>query len=301
VALPIGLGAGAALAGGIVVGQGYWEFAPKAGTMSEAEALEKIDGYTTLKAMAYKELEDLITAHYGAFLAKIEAIPEEKRSADSYLFTTLATGDRLEERDRLLTDLNEWQKKRELYCLELNNYRDKANGVENLLKNKEFLEKVEKSDPELKTLAKDILDPISILYLANPTKLYQDKLTSLHGWVKTWGLYIDEADNNFKFFCTFEDDVKALQEIKLQNTATFKKFAVNPLKTTTQKVDGFMKWGYAKAEDLKNIGGDELVKHANASKIALGIGAVVAGLGTGIVAYTLINKKQPTSQASKST
>ncbi|MCX5920900.1 MAG: hypothetical protein NTW61_06240 [Candidatus Melainabacteria bacterium] len=92
-----------------------------------------------------------------------------------------------------------------------------------------------------------------------------------------------------------------MQEIKLQNTPTFKKFAVNPLKTATQKVDGFMKWGYAEAKDLEKIGGEELVKHANASKIALGIGAVVAGLGTGIVAYTLINKKQPTSQASKST
>ena len=96
-------------------------------------------------------------------------------------------------------------------------------------------------------------------------------------------------------------NIEACENLQLKDTDTVQNLTKESLKTATQKVDGFMKWGYAKAEDLKNIGGDELVKHANASKIALGIGAVVAGLGTGIVAYTLINKKQPTSQASKST
>jgi hypothetical protein len=81
----------------------------------------------------------------------------------------------------------------------------------------------------------------------------------------------------------------------LKDSPTVKNLVQETLKTATQQVDGFMKWGYAKAEDLKFIGGDELVKHANASKIALGAGAVVAGLGTGAMAYALINTPKPTT------
>ena len=125
---------------------------------------------------------------------------------------------------------------------------------------------------------------------------YQEKFTYLNGiLLKDLIFSRDQADHNFQFFSTFEDDVKALQEIKLQNTPTFKKFAVNPLKTATQKVEGFMKWGYAKAEELEAIGGDELVKHANSSKIALGAGALVAGAGVGTLAYFLLNKPKSTT------
>ena len=59
-----------------------------------------------------------------------------------------------------------------------------------------------------------------------------------------------------------------------------------------------MKWGYAKAEDLEKIGGEELVKHANASKIALGVGALAVGLGTGALTYLLINKPKTSASSS---
>ena len=69
------------------------------------------------------------------------------------------------------------------------------------------------------------------------------------------------------------------------------------LHQATQQVDGFMKWGYAKAEELETIGGEALVKHANNAKLALVTGAVLGGLGTGFLACTLINQHKPSANA----
>ncbi len=91
-------------------------------------------------------------------------------------------------------------------------------------------------------------------------------------------------------------DIEAYEKLDLKDTPSVQKLTKESLKTATQKVEGFMKWGYAKAEDLEKIGGKELVEHANSSKIALAAGALVAGAGVGTLAYFLLNKPKPTPQ-----
>jgi hypothetical protein len=68
VVIPVLAGAGTALAGGIGAGQGFWEYAPNAGTMSEADALAKVKGDSTLEATAKKELEVLKEKKIDGFL-----------------------------------------------------------------------------------------------------------------------------------------------------------------------------------------------------------------------------------------
>jgi hypothetical protein len=114
--------------------------------------------------------------------------------------------------------------------------------------------------------------------------------------LKAQGLSVETVEIAKKGIKKAISDIEAYDKLDLKDTPSVQKLTKESLKTATQKVEGFMKWGYAKAEDLEKIGGKELVEHANSSKIALGAGALVAGAGAGTLAYFLLNKPKPTPQ-----
>jgi hypothetical protein len=371
--LPIGLGAGAALAGGIGVGQGFWEYAPNAGTMSETEALTKVNGDTALKALAEKELESLKDKKIDEFLddqdevAKRQTIetlsatdrkdfkkaiaePEALKNCKESLLTGLKFSEALNEAIKESIVL----KKEDAYLEEVSTLIEaEAEGLPKTLLQDQLtgckltLELENTIQGELSKVKNELLQETEELYRqpireklvqirSQLTKVQQrkalpaelkafeqakiqasqliamDKNTALEqkaketvknemaSYLKDQGLSIDSLDIGVTSLKKSLEHIEAYEKLDLKDTPSVQQLTKESLKTATQKVEGFMKWGYAKAEDLKTIGGEELVKHANNSKIALGATAVVAGLGTGALAYTLLNKPKsaPSSKPS---
>ena len=236
-ALPLGLAAGTALAGGIGAGQGYWHFAPNGETMSEADALAKVTSNATLEATAKQELESLKEK-------KADEIIQSEKSyqniIDAYKPDHAKSPTRSDQeiRKTLLDSVDSVTDRKEYLQKELKNFKDLTAEVRQLVKKEELL---------------------------------------LENYIK---------------------HLEAYEKLDLKDTPTVQKLIQGSLKTATQQVDGFMKWGYAEAKDLEKIGGEELVKHANASKIALGVGALAVGLGTGALTYLLINKPKTSASSS---
>jgi len=258
VVTPVLAGAGGALAGGIPAGLGYWHFAPNATTMSEADALAKVTGDSALKAIADKELDSLKKINAQSFADKLV---DFTISANTIIQMLGPNGDI---------------------------YQGKLSNQPTLIRDgiKKFFEE----SPS----AEDILQKKQLIIDAylNPLNTYEQVINAtdnnevLKNSVKSQKSKIQDVLKS----------LEAYDKLDLKDTDTVKKLTKDSLKTATQKVEGFMKWGYAKAEDLEKIGGKELVEHANSSKIALGAGALVAGAGVGTLAYFLLNKPKKTPQ-----
>lgn len=249
VALPLGLAAGTALAGGIGAGQGYWHFVPNGETISETDALAKVTSDTTLEATAKKELELLRDEKNDEMIKDFLVYQESKESKPYDEETRKGITKKLKQGflnpNTLLTDR---KKDFESYQSDYNEILRKA------------LEGVTDSD-EIKQITQ-------------------------------------EKEERLKLGTTLLKHIEAYEKLDLKDTPMVQKLTQGELKFNTQQVDGFMKWGYAEAKDLEKIGGEELVKHANASKIALGVGALAVGLGTGALTYLLINKPKTSPPSS---
>jgi hypothetical protein len=258
VVTPVLAGAGGALAGGIATGQGFWEYAPNATTMSEADALAKVTGDSALKAIADKELDSLKKINAQSFVDKLVEFTISANTTTQMLSPN--------------ADI----------------YQGKLPNKPTLIrdKSKKFFE----GNPS----AEDILQKKQSIIdtIVTPLNTYEQVINAtdnnevLKNSVKSQKSKIQDVLKS----------LEAYEKLDLKDTPSVQKLTKDSLKTATQKVEGFMKWGYAKAEDLKSIGGEELVKHANSSKIALGAGALVAGAGVGTLAYFLLNKPKSTPQ-----
>ena len=244
------------------------EIPPQVERLSEADALAKVNGDTTLTSNALKELEVLKAK-------KIEEITEaEFKRTLLYLKTEIKA-------------LNNNEKGKEELM------REKYDETKQAI-----VEKMKKPITEIK------LNYTSCIRTSKESKVYYENfllrsrnkellyhLTSAKE--QEYEANLEIAKSSIVLYEEILSHLEAYENLQLKDTPTVQNLTKESLKTATQKVDGFMKWGYAKAEELKDIGGDELVQHANASKIALGVGALVAGLGTGAVAYTLLNHQKP--------
>lgn len=262
IALPVGLGAGAALAGGIGAGQGFWEYAPNTGTMSEADALAKVKEDSTLKTAAEKELASLKGK-------KIDEIIESQLKHNTKLWT-LQNPSASDDEKKTFIEANK---------TDLKDTLGTTIDPDTISQTKKYFVN---NETQFKATLNTLEEELKIE--TDPST--KDYLIKAIAWTKEED--IPQANNMLKYFETCE-------KLDLKDTPTVQKLTKESLKTATQKVEGFMKWGYAKAEDLKSIGGEELVKHANSSKIALGAGALVAGAGAGTLAYFLLNKPKSTT------
>ncbi|MCS6266113.1 MAG: hypothetical protein H2174_00950 [Vampirovibrio sp.] len=369
VVIPVLAGAGTALAGGIGAGQGFWEYAPNTGTMSEADALAKVKGDSTLEATAKKELEVLKEKKIDGFLDDQDEMAKQLKEP------TYSAADR----KKIKEDVTKPEELKQLKALLFNQekqlavYDEMTKDQKPLLKEKLYFDKIyDLIDAEFDTTAKFLLedqhnDYMQLLQeevelneqLANtklafhgtldadskktisqeltrlgteifniqqakvmPSELkafeqaqiQANRLIALHKdqsldkevidllescilqILKAQGLSVETVEIAKKGIKKAISDIEAYDKLDLKDTPSVQKLTKESLKTATQKVEGFMKWGYAKADDLKSIGGEELVKHANSSKIALGAGALVAGAGVGTLTYFLLNKPKPTPQ-----
>ena len=227
--------------------------------MSEADALAKVTGDSALKAIADKELDSL---------KKINAQSFTDKYVDFFISDQTITK-MADPNNPLVLPQDELTKKVTRYRDELKNFFDGNPSADDILKQKQ-----------------SIIDT-----MVTPMNIYEQAANAMDNEVLKNALKDQKSKS--------QDILKSLEtyeKLDLKDTDTVKKLTKESLKTVTQKVEGFMKWGYAKAEDLEKIGGKELVEHANSSKIALGAGALVAGAGAGTLAYFLLNKPKPTPQ-----